>query len=591
MNLNNVKWRRAASAILAIGLLALVGYFWANGRQMVRANNVSGQAAEHGHAAAEAAHGGGAHGHGGDQPTVKTTLWADKIDIFLERPYAVAGKAVEPLFHVTVIKDGSPITEGSLAFEATGPERVEVRMEKPTRTGIFIPSVTFPKPGTYRAKMIVESPQIEGGGETIELPPVAVYGSTEEALAAAKEAPEENTADAISFLKEQQWRVGLITTSADRRELVERLVVPGRVIVPQGSGAIVGSPISGKAAPPDGKGFPKVGDKVEKGQVLAFIEPSVAGADAVQLVANQAQLQTRDADLAVKQLEIETKIRSADMVLKRAQNTLERKKKLTEDGVTAGKELLTAEHEVRIAQAELDGLRQVLQPYKDARERLAKVLGGMQASGDAGDQRGDMRVTLRSPISGTIVAAGVTSGELIHSDKKLFHVVNLDTLWIEANVSEYDLARVQKAPGASYRLAAYPDHIMPILPGGGRLIDIGAVVDSETRTVPIRYEVPNPDGTLRVGMFADLLVETNRRQTALAVPKDAVVDEGSEVVVYLQRGGETFERRRVEVGIRDANQVEIRNGLAAGDRVATKGAYTVRLSTLSSAIPAHGHAH
>ena len=71
----------------------------------------------------------------------------------------------------------------------------------------------------------------------------------------------------------------------------------------------------------------------------------------------------------------------------------------------------------------------------------------------------------------------------------------------------------------------------------------------------------------------------------------AVVDEGGEVVVYLQRGGETFERRRVEVGIRDANQVEIRNGLAVGDRVATKGAYTIRLSTLSSAIPAHGHAH
>ena len=86
-------------------------------------------------------------------------------------------------------------------------------------------------------------------------------------------------------------------------------------------------------------------------------------------------------------------------------------------------------------------------------------------------------------------------------------------------------------------------------------------------------------------MFADLLVETNRRQTALAVPKDAVVDEGGEVVVYLQRGGETFERRRVEVGIRDANQVEIRNGLAAGDRVATKGAYTIRLSTCPARSP------
>jgi membrane fusion protein, heavy metal efflux system len=595
MTLNSKhKWSRPALALAAVGLLAVVGYLVATNQRVTgifsttaSANHEAGQATGHGHA--EPAHGG--HGHGGDQATIKTTLWAEKIDIFLERPYAVAGTAIEPLFHVTVMKDGSPVTKGSLVFKATGPERVEIRMEKPTRTGIFIPSVTFPKPGTYQAKMIVESPQVAGGGETIELPSVVVYGNTDEALAAAKKAPEENAADAISFLKEQQWRVGLITTAAEKHELVERLVVPGRVIVPQGSGAIVGSPITGKATPPADKGFPKVGDKVKKGQVLALIEPSVAGAEAVQLVANQAQLQTLDADLAVKQLEIETKIRSADMVLQRAKNTLERKKKLTEDGVTAGKELLTAEHEVRIAQAELDGLRQVLQPYKEARERLAKVLGSRQASGDVGDQRGDMRVTLRSPIAGTIVEASVTSGELINNSRKLFHVVNLDKLWIEANVSEYDLARVQKAPGASYRLAAYPDRIVPILGGGGRLIDIGAMVDPDTRTVPIRYELPNPEGTLRVGMFADLLVETNRRQTALAVPKDAVVDEGGEVVVYLQRGGETFERRRVEVGIRDANQVEIRNGLAVGDRVANKGAYTIRLSTLSSAIPAHGHAH
>jgi cobalt-zinc-cadmium efflux system membrane fusion protein len=593
MSLSSRKWWQPVIGVAVIGLVIAVGYVLTSNQQILGALATGASASPstahaHGETEAAAAHG---HGHGGEGPTVKTTLWAEKIDIFLERPYAVAGVALEPLFHVTVMKDGSPVTEGRLVFQANGPAQVDISMEKPTRPGIFIPSVTFPKPGAYQAKMIVESPQVEGGGETIELPPVVVYGSPDEALAAAKAIPEENAADAISFLKEQQWRVGLITTVADERELVERLAVPGRVIVPQGSGAIVGSPIAGKAAPPDGEGFPKVGDKVEKGQVLAFVEPSVAGAEAVQLVANQAQLQTLDADLAVKQLEIETKIRSAELGLKRAQVTLDRKKRLTDEGITAGKELLTAEHEVRLAQTELDGLRQVLQPYKDARERLAKVLGGMQASGDVGDQRGDMRVTLRSPISGTIVEASVTSGELINSSRKLFHVVNLDTLWIEANVSEYDLARVQQAPGASYRLAAYPDRIVPIFGGGGRLIDIGAVVDPDTRTVPIRYEVPNPDGTLRVGMFADLLVETNRRQMALAVPKDAVVDEGAEVVVYLQRGGETFERRRVEVGIRDADQVEIRSGLAVGDHVATKGAYTIRLSTLSSAIPAHGHAH
>ena len=333
MTLSSKKWRRPAMVFAVVGLLALAGYFLATNQQVreafaarVLAGNGASQSAGHGQgeAGAEAAHGG--HAHGGDEPSVKTTLWANKVDIFLERPYAVAGKAIEPLFHVTVMNNGSPVTEGSLTFKATGPEQstVEIRSEKPTRPGIFIPSVTFPKAGTYQAKITVESPQIDGGQETIELPPVVVYGSPDEALAAAKAAPEENAADAISFLKEQQWRVGLITAPAENKELVERLVVPGRVIVPSGSGAIVSSPVTGKAVPPEGKGFPRVGDKVEQGQVLALVEPSVAGAEAVQLVANQAQLQTLDADLAVKQLEIETKVRTAELALKRAQDTLDR---------------------------------------------------------------------------------------------------------------------------------------------------------------------------------------------------------------------------------------------------------------------------
>lgn len=581
------KWRRQLIGAAAIGLVIIIGAILA-GNWRDQAASAANDDAEF--SSAEHEHGEAAHDHG-DGPTIKTTLWAEKIDIFLERPYIVAAEAVEPLIHVTVIADGSPITEGSLLFQASGPSQVEIRAEKPARAGIFIPSMTFPKAGVYRAKMTVESRQIEGGRETIELPPLEVYADDDQALAAANKAPKEDAAEAICFLKEQQWRIGLVTAAVEQRELVERLVVPGRVTVPQGSGAIVGSPISGKVSPPDGNDFPKVGEKVEKGQTLAFIEPSVAGAEAVQLVANQAQLQTLDADLAVKQLEIETKIRSAELNLKRANDVLDRKKRLTADGVTAGKELLAAEHEVRIVQAELDGLHQVLQPYKDARGRLANVLGGMQASGDVGDGQGNLRVTLRSPISGTIVAGGVTSGELVHSDRRIFHVVNLDKMWIEANVSEYDLSRVQKAPGAGYRLAAFPDRIVPISAGGGRLVDIGAVVDPDTRTVTIRYEVPNPDATLRVGMFADLLVETNSRQTALAVPKDAVVDESGETVVYLQQGGETFERRPVEVGIRDAEYVEISNGLAVGDRVATKGAYSIRLATLSKQSIGHGHTH
>ncbi|NQT16101.1 MAG: efflux RND transporter periplasmic adaptor subunit, partial [Planctomycetes bacterium] len=388
-----------------------------------------------------------------------------------------------------------------------------------------------------------------------------------------------------------QWRIGLTTVEVRQRELVERLVAPGRVIAPPGAGAVVNSPVPGRIAPPPGGQFVQVGEKVEQGRLLGLIEPAIAGADAVQLVVNQAQLQSLDADLAIKQLDLEAQIRNAELAVARTQDVHDRKNSLVEQGVIPGKDLLLAQHELALAEGRLGGLVELRSPYASARQRLSSVLGQMQSSGDVGQEPGDMRVTLRSPIAGTVVEVATTSGELTPAGQKLFRILNLDTLWIEANISEYDLANVQQAPGASYRLAAYPDEIVSIADRGGHLIDVGAEVDPDTRTLPIRYEVLNHDGLLRVGMFADLLVETRRREKALAVPKEAIMDEAGQAVVYVQLGGESFQRRPVRLGIRDADLVEIREGLTAGERVATKGAYSVRLATLSKQTIGHGHTH
>ena len=537
-------------------------------------------------------HGHGGHGHS-DEPTVATTLWADRTEIFLERPYAVAGEPMEMLVHVSVIHNGAPVTEGSLAVEAEDAEGQTVRasVAQPVRPGIFLPEVMLPKSGTYQTRLVVTTPQLPGGSETIELPPVEVYPTADEALAAFEHVEEEEASDEISYLKEQQWRVGLTTTPVQERDLVERLVVPGYVIAPPGAGAVVSSPIAGRVLPPPDGRLAQIGESVKAGQVLAVIEPAIAGSDAVQLVANHAQLRSLDADLVIKQLDLETQIQNAELAVSRASEVLERKSQLVEQGISPGKDKLLAKHELDVAEARLTGLVELRRPYADAREQLASVLSGMHAKGDVGEQPGDLRVTLRSPIAGNVVEVATTSGELASGSQKLFRILNLDTLWIEANVSEYDLSKVQQAPGASYRLAAYPDRIVPIFDGGGRLIDIGAEVDPDTRTVPIRYEVANQDRQLRVGMFADLLIETQVSQKALAVPSEAILEEAGETVVYVQLSGEAFQRQHVRLGVRDAQFVEIRKGLSAGDRVATKGAYSVRLATLSKQTIGHGHTH
>lgn len=201
-------------------------------------------------------------------------------------------------------------------------------------------------------------------------------------------------------------------------------------------------------------------------------------------------------------------------------------------------------------------------------------------------------ILLRCPIAGKVTAAAVTEGEYVDPADSLFTVIDLSRVWVEAKVSEYDLERVEKAPGASLTLAAYPGRRFDILgESRGRLVDVGSVVDVATRTLPVRYELENTDRAFRVGMFAEVAVETARSGEVVAVPESAIVDEDGSPTAYVLLDGEHFQKRDLELGIKDAGYVEVKRGLDAGERVVTKGGYAIRLASVSSVIPAHGHAH
>ena len=119
----------------------------------------------------------------------------------------------------------------------------------------------------------------------------------------------------------------------------------------------------------------------------------------------------------------------------------------------------------------------------------------------------------------------------------------------------------------------------------------GALVDPESRTVPVIFEFPRPDPRLRIGQSVTARVFTGEEQHALVVPAGALVNDAGADVVYVQIGGERFERRLVRAGLRDGEHVAIAEGLAAGERVVTRGAYLVHLAAGAPAEAGHGHAH
>jgi multidrug efflux pump subunit AcrA (membrane-fusion protein) len=183
-------------------------------------------------------------------------------------------------------------------------------------------------------------------------------------------------------------------------------------------------------------------------------------------------------------------------------------------------------------------------------------------------------------------------GGYVTGEKALFTVLDAATVFIEARIPEASVRRLGETKAGSYELPGERGRFVPITVGGtGRLVFVGIQVDPATRTVPLVYEVENPDRRLRIGQAVTLFVETARAETTLAIPGSAIIEEDGRPVAFVQVSGETFEKRDLALGIRDGTWVQVLEGLAEGERVVTRGAYAVRLASVSSAIPAHGHVH
>ena len=191
------------------------------------------------------------------------------------------------------------------------------------------------------------------------------------------------------------------------------------------------------------------------------------------------------------------------------------------------------------------------------------------------------RHALHAPIDGVVVEMEAAPGEVVDPAKRLFRIVDLSTLWVTGKVYETDIAAVEKAVRATVLLDAYPGRTFD-----ARLVTFGSVIDAATRTLDANFEVPNPDGAMRVGMFAQVAIETGAPARGLAVPAAAVLAREGRPAVFVKLGPEDFVLRPVAVGRRTGPDVEVREGLAAGDRVVVDGLFPLKSAGPRPGTPA-----
>jgi RND family efflux transporter MFP subunit len=193
---------------------------------------------------------------------------------------------------------------------------------------------------------------------------------------------------------------------------------------------------------------------------------------------------------------------------------------------------------------------------------------------------------VRAPFSGVVAQRDAVPGANVSLGSVLFHLVDTAQVHVVGQIPETEVSRARRASTAEIETAGESSRVP-----AGRLIAVGKVLDAASRTLPIVFAVDNRTLGLPIGqaVFLHLLIGTAAARPV--VPPSAVVDDGGRPIVFVQRAGETFERRPVTLGPRAGDRVQVLDGLQPGERVVTKGAYLVRLATLSATVPAHGHVH
>ncbi len=341
---------------------------------------------------------------------------------------------------------------------------------------------------------------------------------------------------------------GFRTAVAERGTLATGQEMTGEVRLDENRSTYIGPLIPGvvRAIRVD------LGDRVRAGQVLFEIEATDLG-------------ETRAAH------------RRAHAATELAQATLRREEELFQKQICPEKDVLEARAALQQAEAAEEASHQ----------RLA-ALGIADRDVDARDDRtrGGQRLPVRAPFDGMVLERALNLGALVAPGEKNLLIADTSTVWVNTTVRERELAaileRQHRAPvEATVVVPAFGSRTFK-----GRVAALAGLVDEATRTSAARVVVENPEGLLRPGMFAQVTLRLDTGEPVVAVPDDAVLEDGGRAFVFVRHDADYYVRRPVTTGRRGGGRVEIVRGLSGGETIVTSGSFLLKSDILRSKMGA-----
>jgi len=352
--------------------------------------------------------------------------------------------------------------------------------------------------------------------------------------------------DIIELTEDEQSVIGIETVKAARKPLKSTLPVMGKVLEHPYRKAIVSYAFPARIS----EIHVRIGDWVKTGQKLITLQSEEVG--------------TAKSDFYKAQADFEL-----------AKVNYERQKRLFERGVGAQKDFLAAESGYKVAQASLN-----------ASEKKLHVLGfnETQVKEIAETHQVNPVISLYAPINGKITINNATLGAMIDQGTEILTIMDPTILCIDAEIYEKDISKIREDQKVEVTVPAYPGERF-----NAEICFISDILNEETRTITVRSEVQNEKYKLKPGMFADIRIFLNHQEEALVLPKEAILDDGDDHVVFIKKDGKYYPQL-VELGASEDSHVEIIRGLMAGDEVVTKGNFQLK-SKLYDEILKKGHVH
>src|ERR1700738_3852764 len=307
------------------------------------------------------------------------------------------------------------------------------------------------------------------------------------------------------------------------------------------------------------------GDRVVAGQRLAVLDNFDLSAAHSRVLSVEAALNQAKAQLAA------------------ASAAYDRAAKLIRSHLVTPAELQAPRATVATMEADLRTKEAELRQYHEEEARLLPVRPAAAGADTSNDQPGDAGAALFAPLAEVVDSVSVATGEIVDPATPIFTVSDLSTVWVQADVAEKDLGAVKVCDAGEVRVSAFPGRVF-----AGRVTYIPDQIESATGMAKVRCEVPNPDGALRVNMFATVTILAPQGDDGVMVPSESLQEVNGQSVVFIPTADRRFAWRAVHTGLLANGKTQITSGLAAGTPVVGEGSYWLKAALMQSTIPDQG---